>query len=232
MTDNGPEGTDAFGELGNPALSGWMKKHFSQDFEDVGNGNSNWQIGIEWANATTGSLQWWKWFISEGGTRVPLIMVPPKAHANKFNRQGEISDTYVSVKDLPMTILDYAGVKHPLTTYQGRDIIPPSGKKMTPFLAGKSKTVRTDKDWNAFELFGNSYIVRGDYKAIKVRTGMWGDGKWHLYHLRNDPAEMNPLEKNMPDELSELVAIYDGYAKKNNIQDVREDWNPQKELGH
>ena len=43
---------------------------------------------------------------------------------------------------------------------------------------------------------------------------------------------MNPLEKNMPDELSELVAIYDGYAKKNNIQDVREDWNPQKELGH
>lgn len=26
MTDNGPEGTDAFGELGNPALSGWMER--------------------------------------------------------------------------------------------------------------------------------------------------------------------------------------------------------------
>lgn len=232
MTDNGPEGTDAFGELGNPALSGWMEKHFSQDIADVGHGNSNWQIGIEWANAATGSLQWWKWFIDEGGIRVPLIVVPPKSHGDKFTQQGEVSDTFVSVKDLPMTILQYAGVKHPETRYQGRDIIAPSGKSMVSFLNGKAKTVYGPNDWTAFELFGNAYVVRGDYKAIKVRTGMWGDGKWHLYHLRNDPAESKPLEAEMPGELAELVEIYEAYAEKWQIQEVREDWNPQKELGH
>ena len=232
MTDNGPEGTDAFGELGNPALSGWMEKHFSQDIADVGHGNSNWQIGIEWANAATGSLQWWKWFIDEGGIRVPLIVVPPKSHGDKFTQQGEVSDTFVSVKDLPMTILQYAGVKHPETRYQGRDIIAPSGKSMVSFLNGKAKTVYGPNDWTAFELFGNAYVVRGDYKAIKVRTGMWGDGKWHLYHLRNDPAESKPLEAEMPGELAELIEIYEAYAEKWQIQEVREDWNPQKELGH
>lgn len=232
MTDNGPEGTDAFGELGNPALSSWMEKHFSQNFEDVGHGNSNWQIGIEWANATTGSLQWWKWFIAEGGIRVPLIIVPPKTHDNNFKFKGDISDTFVSVKDLPTTILEYAGITHPMTEYKGREIVAPSGKNMIPFLKGDSKTVHGAKDWTAFELFGNGYIVRGDYKAMKVRTGMWGDGKWHLYHLRNDPAESTPLEGKLPEELAELIAIYDNYAKKNNIQAVREDWNPQKELGH
>ena len=232
MTDNGPEGTDAFGELGNPALSSWMEEHFSQNIEDVGRGNSNWQIGIEWANATTGALQWWKWFIDEGGIRVPLIIVPPKSAQGQFARAGQVSDTYVSVKDLPMTILEYAGVEHPMTRYNGRDIVPPSGHSMTDFLEGQSASVRDPDDWNAFELFGNAYIVRGDYKAVKVRAGMWGDGQWHLYHLRNDPSESRPLEDQMPDELAELVAIYEDYAAEWNILDVREDWNPQKELGH
>lgn len=61
---------------------------------------------------------------------------------------------------------------------------------------------------------------------------MWGDGKWHLYHLLNDPAESTPLEADMPGELAELVEIYKGYAEKWQIQEVRGDWNPQKELGH
>ena len=150
--------------------------NFSQDIADVGHGNSNWQIGIEWANATTGSLQWWKWFIDEGGIRVPLIVVPPKSHGDKFTRLGDVSDTFLSVKDLPMTILQYAGVEHPMTSYQGRDIVPPSGKSMVNFLDGEAKTVYGPDDWTAFELFGNAYVVRGDYKAIKVRAGMWGDG--------------------------------------------------------
>ena len=53
-----------------------------------------------------------------------------------------------------------------------------------------------------------------------------------MYHLRNDPAENTPLEADMPGELAELVEIYDGYAEKWQIQEVRADWNPQKELGH
>ena len=107
-----------------------------------------------------------------------------------------------------------------MTRYKNRDIIPPSGKSMVSFLDGEAQTVYGPDDWTAFELFGNAYIVRGDYKAMKVRAGMWRDGKWHLYHLRNDPAESTPLEGSMPEELADLVAIYEGYADQWQIKDV------------
>ncbi len=42
----------------------------------------------------------------------------------------------------------------------------------------------------AFELFGNGYIVSGDYKAMRVRPGMYGDGQWHLYNIRMIQARL------------------------------------------
>jgi len=39
-------------------------------------------------------------------------------------------------------------------------------------------------------------------------------------------------QADMPGELAELVEIYEAYAQQWQIQDVREDWNPQKELRH
>ena len=59
---------------------------------------------------------------------------------------------------------------------------------MRPFIEGRAERPRTDDQWVAFELFGNSFVVAGDYKAIRVRTGMYGDGKWHLYDIKHDPG--------------------------------------------
>merc|ERR1711965_207342 len=105
-----------------------------------------------------------------------------------------MTDEYAFVKELPMTILDYAGVDHPKTEFKGRKITPPSGVSLRPFLAGETPTPRTEEEWVAFELFGNSYVVAGDYKAMRVRPGMYGDGRWHLYDIKNAPGETRPLE--------------------------------------
>ncbi len=58
---------------------------------------------------------------------------------------------FVNVKDLPMTILDYAGVAHPQTTYRARTLTPPSGVTARPFLEAKADVVRIESDWVAFE---------------------------------------------------------------------------------
>ena len=125
-----------------------------------------------------------------------------------------------------MTILDYAGVKHPLTQYKDRNIKAPSGLSIRDFLEGDAKTTRTEADWVAFELFGNSYVMAGDYKAIRVRPGMWGDGKWHLYNSVKDPGETTPLEGKDPERLQKMIAIYKQYAKDNGIMEVADNWNP------
>jgi len=232
MTDNGPEGTDAFGPLGNPVLVEWMKANYSLDPADVGHGNSNWQIGMEWANGVNGPMSWWKWFVTEGGVRVPLIVRPPASKFPAFEGAGDLRDTFVGVKDLPMTILEIAGVEHPGTEYKGKTVFKPSGLSMVPYLNGQQDEVHPANDWVAFELFGNAFVIRDSLKAVKIRTGMWGDGEWHLYDTRNDPGETTPLESEQPDVLAEFVEIYGKYAEEHSILPVREDWNPMKELGH
>jgi arylsulfatase len=113
-----------------------------------------------------------------------MIVVPPKNTV--FKRSGKMSNAYAYAKELPMTILDYAGVEYPKSKFKGRKITPPSGVSLRPFLAGEESSPRTEEEPVVFELFGNAYVVAGDYKAIRVRPGMWGDGKWHLYDIKKD----------------------------------------------
>jgi len=229
LTDNGPEGFEAtHPKTGNAEMAKWLETQFDQSFEAIGTAESEHTIGVSWANAATGGLKWWKWFIGEGGIRVPMMIVPPGAFSSDYARAGEISNAVVSVKDIPMTILDYAGVTHPQTQYKGRKITAPSGVTARPFLEGVSQEIRTDKDWYAFELFGNGYLMQGDYKVMKVRKGMFGDGKWHLFNVVEDPSEMNPLEGEMSEKFDSMKALYIAYAEKNNIIEVAEDWNPFK----
>ena len=75
--DNGPEGTDFRGDLSNAAFTKWARAAFSQKFEDIGRGNSMVFLGTDWAGVANGSLQWWKWFIGEGGIRVPAMIEWP-----------------------------------------------------------------------------------------------------------------------------------------------------------
>ncbi|MGI9318739.1 MAG: sulfatase-like hydrolase/transferase, partial [bacterium] len=229
MPDNGPEGADAFGPLSNSLWVDWSSKHFDMSDEAIGTGASSRQTGLEWANATTGPLQWWKWFISEGGVRVPLIVRPPKS--SEFDAAGEISDITLSVKDLPATILDYAKVKHPGDSFKGREIVKPSGVSMWDFLEGDVMQVRTDDDWFAFELFGNGFVIQGDYKLMKLRKGMYGDGEWHLYNIIDDPAESQPLEARDPARFESMMALYRSYEKEYGIVSVEENWNPWQAAG-
>jgi arylsulfatase len=227
-TDNGPEGTGPRGELSSPAFFAWVRTAYSQEFDDIGQGNTFDFIGTDWAGAANGSLKWWKWFIGEGGIRVPLLVVPPKNQA--FIRSGEMTDEYAYVKELPMTILDYAGVDHPQTEFKGRKLTPPSGVSLRPFLAGDESRPRTEDEWVVFELFGNAYVVAGDHKAIRMRTGMYGDGEWHLYDIKKDPGETRPLEAEQPERLQKMIDIYEGYAKEKGIVPVADDWSPWKVL--
>jgi arylsulfatase len=227
-SDNGPEGSGLRGELSSPAFTRWVRANFSQEFDDIGQGNTFGFIGADWAGAANGSLRWWKWFIGEGGIRVPLVLVPPKNQA--YTRAGEMTNEYAYVKELPMTILDYAGVDHPQTEFKGRKLTSPSGVSLRPFLAGVESRPRTEEEWVVFELFGNAYVMVGDYKAIRMRTGMYGDGKWHLYNIKKDPGETRPLEADQPERLRKMIAIYERYAKEKGIVPVANDWNPWESL--
>jgi arylsulfatase A-like enzyme len=224
LADNGPEGLDVSGDLSNPAASNWITRTFSQEPADIGRGNAFAFIGTDMANASTGGLQWWKWFIGEGGVRVPMVIVPPKNARSAL--VGEKTGAYANIRDIPMTILDYAGVRHPGELYGERKLHSPTGISIRAFLDGDSKVTRTEEQWIAFELFGNGYIVSGEYKAMRVRPGMYGDGQWHLYNIQKDPGETRVLDKEQPERLASMVATYQKWAADKGIVEVRDDWSP------
>jgi arylsulfatase len=97
---------------------------------------------------------------------------------------------------------------------------------MRPFLEGATDTPREQDDWHVFELFGNAYVVAGDYKAIRVRPGMYGDGDWHLYDIRSDPGETTPVEAEQPERLAQMIAFYEAFAEEKGIVAVQDDWSP------
>jgi arylsulfatase A-like enzyme len=230
-TDNGPEGRHrASGELpASPVFLEFLRSAYSQEFDDIGQGNTFGFIGSDWAGAANGSLQWWKWFIGEGGIRVPMIVVPPKNPA--FNPlAGEMTNEYAYVKELPMTILDYAGVEHP-----GPSSRVASSHRRPAFPCDRSSRARsvsprTEDEWVVFELFGNTYVQAGDYKAIRMRTGMYGDGEWHLYDIKKDPGETNPLEDEQPERLQEDDRIFEATPKEKGLVPVADDWSPWAQL--
>ena len=224
LADNGPEGLGLTGELSNAGATRWVLSNFSQDPADIGRGNAFAFIGADMANASTGGLQWWKWFIGEGGVRVPMVIVPPKNAGSAL--AGEKTGAYANIRDIPMTILDYAGVTHPGTRYGERTLRSPTGVSIRPFLQGDSRVTRSEEQWIAFELFGNGYIVSGDYKAMRVRPGMYGDGQWHLYNIMQDPGETRPLDEEQPERLASMVANYQKWAADKGIVEVRDDWSP------
>ena len=134
----------------------------------------------------------------------------------------------MSVKDIPMTILDYAGIKHPGAVYGEKKVAKPTGISARAFLDGQSEEIRNGDQWYAFELFGNGYLMMGDYKLMKVRQGMFGDGQWHLYNVVTDPSESMPLEVQMPDRYETMLNLYNTYAEEHQLVEVDEEWNAFK----
>ena len=83
-------------------------------------------------------------------------------------------------------------------------------------LAGKAESPRTDKDYLAWEVFGNRAVRQGSWK-LRWQYKPLGKEDWELFDLAADPAERNDVAAKRPDKVKELVALWDDYVKRNNV---------------
>jgi arylsulfatase len=86
-----------------------------------------------------------------------------------------------------------------------------------PILSGSAESVRTDKDWLAWEMFGNRAVRQGDWKVLSLLKSAGGTGEWQLFNLRSDPGETRDLAKDNPAKVTEMAALWDEYAKVNGV---------------
>jgi arylsulfatase A-like enzyme len=200
LSDNGPEGTAW--NMGAP----WD----NSKFEDWGKKGTFIQYGAAWAQVSAGPFRMFKGFLSEGGIRAPLII-----SGHGVDGSGRISDAVTHIMDIPATILNAASVTHP-DTYAGKKVAPLQGKSLSPILDNARASVRGPSDWLGWELFGNRAIRQDKWKLLWL-CEPHGPGRWQLYDLKADPAEMNDLASAQPKVREQLLRHWTEYAKANNV---------------
>jgi len=211
FADNGAEATDPTKPVkhGTDPLEfeNWLETTWDNSFENWGNGNSIIGIGPGWAQVGSTPLYREKGFETEGGTRVPMVIKMP------YDDEETSTNAFSRVIDVSSTILDYAQVTHPGTTYNGKQVHPIEGKSLRPILESDVQRIYGEDEPVGAELFGNSALYKGDWKALYL-VPPFGDGKWKLYNLAEDIGELNDLSEEHPDLLESMIKDYDEYAKR------------------
>jgi arylsulfatase len=215
FSDNGAEGNNLVGMVsGQAGTMGYL--HAANNFAEsghnyIGRKGSFAEYGPAWAQVSMAPFRLYKGFVTEGGTRSPLIVSGPGVQG----AGGLNTIDFLHVMDITPTLLELAGVEHP-ATFQGRDILPMQGKSWSPVLAGEVQSTRGPDDWLGFELFGNRAIRQGDWK-ISWHYQPFGTWDWQLFNLDADPGEQYDLSEKFPEKRADLIALWDEYVEMNGV---------------
>jgi len=178
--------------------------------ENMGLPGSLTAIGPEWASVEASPFHLYKFYSSEGGLRVPLVIAGPGIEASG------IQDAPVHVADLMPTLLDAAGVDYDASALYGRSI--------APLLNGQTRETRLKDESFGVEVSGNAALYRGQWKLVRTALPR-GDFTWRLYDLSVDPGETADLSGEKPDLFADMRAEYDAYAAETGVFDLgREDY--------
>jgi arylsulfatase A-like enzyme len=213
--DNGAEGTDLFQMIaGTPGTRDFLfaSINWSQTHPNAwGDPGSYVAYGPMWAQVSMTPFSQYKGWLAEGGIRNALIVSGPGVKRSK----GSINHGLMHVADLMPTFLEVAGARYP-ASQGGRALPPLIGKSWGKVMAGQAESPRTEKDYLAWQLFGNRALRQGDLK-IRWQFKPLGTGDWELYDVAKDPSERRNLAGERPDKVKELVALWDDYARTNNV---------------
>ncbi len=230
-SDNGPEASQILGTSYAPMFKGWLSQNgYNWDYETLGERGSYMHIGPSFATAAASPLAYYKFFVHEGGTRVPLII-----SGASVGRKGEISDALTFVTDLAPTILEMTQTSSPGDTWDGQPVEPMIGKSLISLANGEAEGAHSPDEAIGYELGGNSALYRGDYKIV-MDLGPDNDGKavadgeWHLYNLAIDPGESNDLRDSMPELFASMKADYEAYVKANGVLSVPDGYDQRRQV--
>lgn len=213
MSDNGADGNTVLDEAAN---RDWVHHHRDNSYENIGRTGSFIEYGPGWGQVGSTPLNQYKAFMYEGGITVPMIARLPKTAPARM--AGERSPVPAHVTDIAPTLLELAGVRPPGTNYQGRTVVPMSGRSMLTFLSGSHNLVH-DEFQMGWELMGRRAMRKGDWKIVEANDP-WGNGSWELFNLADDRGETRNLAAAQPEKLKEMVAEYARFARENGIIEV------------
>ena len=225
--DNGAsaEGTlnGAFNEMANfngmAALE--TTEFLVQTMDGLGSPASYNHYSVGWAHAMDTPCQWTKQVASHwGGTRNGTIVRWP----NGIKARGEVRSQFCHVIDVCPTVLEAAGLPHPVMV-NGVLQAPIEGTSMAYSFDDAEAAERHDLQY--FEMFANRGIYHRGWSAVTKHRTPWDlgtavlpafdDDVWELYDGSQDWSQANDLSEEMPEKLHELQRLWLIEATKYNV---------------
>ena len=222
-SDNGAEGSGAQDPTAFPGNI-LLSSAYDTDYETLGLKGSFNSISPGFTSAAVSPLSYYKFYVGEGGLRVPLII-----------SGGPVSDppaqtaAFAWATDIAATILGFARVDTPNGRYAGKPVLPITGKDLSPILRGEVEGVYEETDTVGYELTGHSALFRGDYKLVRNLQPL-GDGEWRLYNIVRDPGEVEDLKAEMPDRLKTMLADYALFEEENGVEPIPPGYSRTRQL--
>jgi arylsulfatase len=173
---------------------------------------------VGWAHAMDTPYQWTKQVASHwGGTRNGTIVHWPRGIAAK----GEIRTQFHHVIDVTPTVLEAAGLPHPISV-NGTPQAPIEGVSMAYAFDDASAAERRGTQY--FEMFVNRGIYHEGWTAVTRHSIPWvatempaiEDDVWELY-APDDWTQARNIAVESPEKLAELQELFLEEARKYNV---------------
>jgi arylsulfatase/uncharacterized sulfatase len=214
LSDNGAEGNDY------KDAQPWLVTQYSQDIDRLGSKGAYGIPGPSWASASVSPLTGYKFYATEGGIRVPMVIAGVAG-----GRSNQITQALTHVTDIPPTLLELAAVPLPGAQYRGQPIEAITGKSLVSLVKGETRSVRNADEPLGYELSGNKALFRGDLKLTKNDPPV-GDGLWHLYDVQKDPGETHDLQTEMAERFATMQQDYLTYEKGHGVLPMPPGYTP------
>lgn len=214
-SDNGPEPSDPVHAKG---MNIWMALHgYAWKLAGQGEKGSLNYIGQAWASAISAPGELFKFYTSEGGVRVPLILSGPGVTA------GTRVNSSAFVTDVTPTLIDYANAS------SAPGALAMDGRSLKPVLTGAATVIHGPDEPVGIEVSGNSALFRGTMKITRDMPPI-GDGKWRLFDLAKDPGETKDLAKAQPALFQRMLGDYAAYEQRVGVAPLPKGYTTDKQL--
>ncbi len=216
-SDNGPEPSDP---VHSPGMDMWMSQHgYDRNLQTLGEAGSLNFIGPDWASAISSPGSLYKFYTSEGGIHVPLIMSGPGiAPAGRVSAATFVTDVTPTILDLVSAPSAPAGS------------VSLDGRSLRAVLTDGTAVAHPADQAVGMEVSGNAALFRGPWKIVRNMAPI-GDGQWRLYDMATDPGETNDRSRDQPDVFRSMQADYAAYERRVGVQPLPEGYNSQKQVG-
>ena len=218
--ESGTEGTaNEIGALTNQVKDGTASLTRQIDMLGAAETYSNYSVG--WAWALDCPFRWTKQIASHlGGIRNGLVVSWP----NRIKGGGQVRSQFTDVNDVTPTILEAAGIPAPKTVY-GVSQQPMDGTSFAYTFDAPDAPERHNTQY--FEIYGAiGFYHDGWFLNTAINRLPWEnlprypETKWELYNLKADYSQAHDLAAAQPAKLTEMKALWDAEAKRNNVYPI------------